>query len=81
MKLRVQLFAVAKQRLGQSEIEVELPAAATIAQLRTALAEQHPALAALLPNVRIALDETYAADTAVVPPTAQLAIIPPVSGG
>jgi molybdopterin converting factor small subunit len=85
MNVRVKLFAVAKQRVGQAEIDVELPAAAqpktTIGHLRGAIVEQYPALADVLAHARIAVDNEYAADSAAISPTAQFAIIPPVSGG
>ena len=81
MTVRVLLFALARQRLGRDSISVELPAAATVAQLRDALAQQFPPLADLLPHVRFAVNGDYAALTAVVPPAAEVAIIPPVSGG
>lgn len=81
MNVRVKLFAVAKQRVGQSEIEVELPNAATVRQLRGAIVEQYPPLADVLAYARLAVNSEYAADAAVILPTAKIAVIPPVSGG
>lgn len=81
MNVRVKLFAVAKQRVGQSEIEVELPADATVRQLRGAIVEQYPPLADVLAHARLAVNSEYAADAAVISPTAEIAVIPPVSGG
>ena len=40
-----------------------------------------PDLAALLPNVLIAVNEEYADDDSIVPAGARIAVIPPVSGG
>jgi molybdenum cofactor cytidylyltransferase len=79
--LRVRLFAIAKDRAGRSEIEVRLARPATVADLRAALAAQHPALAALAPHVMVAVDSDYAADGTSVAPDSQVALIPPVSGG
>jgi len=81
MKLRVKLFAVARQRVGKDEIEVELPGRATVRQLRGALAQQFPPLAAVLGHVRLAVDSEYANDALELTPAAEVAIIPPVSGG
>ena len=81
MKVTVKLFAAAKQRAGTDAVEVELPHSATVANLRTALAEQHPNLASLLPHARLAINSDYASDQAVIPAAAEIAIIPPVSGG
>jgi molybdopterin converting factor small subunit len=81
MKLTVKLFAVARQRIGKSAIEVELPEAATIANVRIAIVEQFPPLADIMRHARIAVDSEYAADATFVGIQSELAIIPPVSGG
>ena len=81
MKLRVKLFAIARQRVGRETIEVELPQAATIAHLRSAVAEQFAPLGDLLAHVRFAVNSDYANDSFPIPPDAEVALIPPVSGG
>jgi len=81
MKVRVKLFAVARQRIGRESIDVELSSPATIQHLRGALVEQHPTLIDVVPHVRFAVDSEYANDAMVIPATAEIAIIPPVSGG
>lgn len=75
------MFAVAKQRLGKSEIEVELPSQATVANVRCAIVEQFPPLGDVMRHARIAVDNEYGADAAMVDPRSEIAIIPPVSGG
>jgi molybdopterin converting factor subunit 1 len=77
----VRLFAVARERAGRGEVVVRLPAAATVADLRSALAEQFPELAPVVPRVMIAVDSEYVDDDFEIPPGASLAVIPPVSGG
>jgi molybdopterin converting factor subunit 1 len=81
MKLTVKLFAVARQRVGCSEIELELAEGATVGKLRGAIAEQFPLLAEVMRHARIAVDSEYAADTTAIGNRSELAIIPPVSGG
>jgi molybdopterin converting factor subunit 1 len=81
MNVRVKLFAVAKQRIGRAEIDVALPDSATVRQLRGAIVEQYPPLSDVLAHARLAVNSDYAADTAVISSTAEVAIIPPVSGG
>jgi MoaE-MoaD fusion protein len=81
MHLSIKLFAVARQRAGADEIAVELPEGATVRDLRHALVEQHPPLADVLRHARLAVDNEYAGDAAVIPAGAEVAIIPPVSGG
>ena len=81
MRLKVKLFAVARQRAGQESVEVDLPAAATVGQLRSAIVEQHPPLAPIVAHVRFAVNSEYAADSLAIPAAAEVALIPPVSGG
>ncbi len=77
----VRLFAIARERMGRGEIEVELPEGATVGELRLALVDQFPELAAIATRVMIAVDSEYADDALVIPSQASLALIPPVSGG
>ncbi|MGB2609262.1 MAG: NTP transferase domain-containing protein [Isosphaeraceae bacterium] len=79
--LTIRLFAVARERAGRAEIEIDLPLPTTVADLRLVLALQHPKLAALAPSVSIAVDSEYATDATLILPGAQVALIPPVSGG
>ena len=81
MKLNVKLFAVAKERVGKSAIEIELPGGATVRQLRGAIVEQYPPLADVMRHARLAVDNDYASDAAVIDMRCEVAIIPPVSGG
>ena len=81
MKVRVKLFAIARQRVGRDSVEIEMPDAATVRQLRGALVEQFPPLAEVIPHVRIAVNSEYAGDAVAIPAASEVAIIPPVSGG
>ena len=81
MKATVQLFAGARELAGQEQLELELPPAATVAQLRAALLVECPALAPLLPHTLFAINTNYATDETPIPNNAEIACIPPVSGG
>lgn len=81
MKVRVRLFAVARQAAGRDLVEVDLPEGATIADLRGQLGRQIPPLAALAPQMMFAVAAQYASDGQVIAPGADVACIPPVSGG
>ena len=80
-RVRVLLFALAKDRAGCSELEIELKHGSTVADLRTALGERVPALRPLLSTVMIAVNEEYAGDDVPISAGSRLALIPPVSGG
>ena len=81
MKVTVKLFAAARDLAGQAEISVALPAGATIGELRQRMREKFPTLAPLLPHAMFAVDAEYVPDDAPVPENAEIACIPPVSGG
>jgi molybdopterin synthase catalytic subunit/molybdopterin synthase sulfur carrier subunit len=81
VKLRLKLFAVAKQLAGADSLELELAEGATVADLRRKLVEQIPALGPLAPAMSFAVDQEYAGDKTVLSPGADVACIPPVSGG
>jgi molybdopterin synthase sulfur carrier subunit len=81
MNLTVKLFAGARELAGQEAVEVDLPAGATIGDLRRQMGEQFPSLAPLLPHAIFAVDAEYVSDDAPAPENAEIACIPPVSGG
>ena len=81
MKLDVRLFAAARQTAGRDSIDVELPEGTTIGRLRNQLAAEFPQLAGLVQQAMFSIDAEYAADTEEIHPDADVACIPPVSGG
>jgi molybdopterin converting factor subunit 1 len=81
IKLEIRLFAMAKERAGQTMVEVELPLGASVADLRAEIGNRVPALALLLPKTMIAVNEEYADDDQVLAAGSRVALIPPVSGG
>ncbi len=81
VRVRVLLFAGVRARLGVPHLEVELPDQATVAVLRRHLVDAHPQLAGMIEGCRIAVDQEFAQDDRPIPEGAELAVIPPVSGG
>ena len=81
MNATVRVFALARQLAGQDQIQVALPTEATVRDLRRAIAAQFPALAALTAQALFAVNADYATDETPIPAGADLACIPPVSGG
>lgn len=81
MKVTVKLFARARDLAGMSTLEVELPAGATVAQLRRELAQACPALAGLVDRCAVGIDAEFCGDDAVVGESQEIALLPPVSGG
>jgi len=81
MRVDVSLFAVARQLAGASQLQLELPPEATVADLRDRLVEQVPGLEPMSSQLRFAVDQDYVDPTVKIKPGAQIACIPPVSGG
>jgi molybdopterin synthase catalytic subunit len=76
----VLFFAVAREAAG-TDAESLPVGPTTVGELRTLLAARHPALARVLPRCRLAVDQEFAADADPVRDGAEVAVIPPVSGG
>ncbi len=81
MKVIVQLFAGARELVGVEEVDVELASHSTVADLRRALLANYPTLEIIVPHALFAINATYATDESEIPDNAEVALIPPVSGG
>lgn len=81
MKVKLKLFAIAKQLADHDEIELELPTGSTVQNLREALVDSIPDLQPMLDTLRFAVNSDYATDETPISESDELACIPPVSGG
>ena len=81
MIVEVKLFAAARQLAGADSIDIELPDQATVGDLRKALIASVPALGGIAARAMFAVNADYAPESAVIPAGAEVACIPPVSGG
>jgi molybdopterin converting factor subunit 1 len=77
--MKVLLFARARDLLGADV--VELPDCATVGDVRRALSERYPQAAGLLAKSAFAVNDEFAGDEARIPVGAEVALLPPVSGG
>jgi molybdopterin converting factor small subunit len=81
VNLRVVAFASAAETLGRAELRLELAAGARVTELREFLLARHPDLAPLWSRLAIAVDgRVVGADEPLVE-GAEVALLPPVSGG
>jgi molybdopterin synthase sulfur carrier subunit len=81
MKLTLLYFAHLAERTGAREESRELPEGCTIVKLLEILRGAHPKLGDALGACRIAIDEEFSDDAAVLHEGQTVAFIPPVSGG
>jgi molybdopterin synthase catalytic subunit len=79
--ITVRYFAAARDVAGVDVEVVVVDASTTIARLRALLGERHPALARVLRQSRLAVNERFVGDDVVVVAGADVAVIPPVAGG
>jgi molybdopterin converting factor subunit 1 len=81
MMLRIRLFARAKDLVGADTVEVEVPPGSTVGELRRRLGKERPVLAGILAHSLLAVNEEFAEDSLMLPTGADVALLPPVSGG
>jgi len=81
MKVSVQLFARARDLAGTSRVDLEVPAMASVADLKQSLARRFPQVSPLAANLLVAVDNDYADDETILKADAKVACFPPVSGG
>jgi molybdopterin synthase catalytic subunit len=77
----VLFFAAAREHAGTASATLNVSEEATVADVKICLAHAHPRLAPWLAAMRIAVNNAYAPDDAPIPTGAEVAVIPPVSGG
>ncbi|HMD90162.1 MAG TPA: molybdenum cofactor biosynthesis protein MoaE [Anaerolineaceae bacterium] len=79
--ITVLFFATLKDRAGTNRQMIELPAEATVADLKSKLADQFPAIKPLLNATLVSVDQNFAFDEDRIPDGSEVALFPPVSGG
>ncbi len=80
-KIKVLFFATLRDRAGARSVEMDLSNEITVRGLKDRLATEYPNLGESMNSALVAINQEYAFDEAVIPPSAEIAIFPPVSGG
>jgi sulfur-carrier protein len=81
MMVHLRLFALARDLCGAELIDVPVPAAARVADLRAALARAYPELSPLTSSAMFAFEADYVSDDFPLVEGGEVACILPVSGG
>ena len=81
MKVRVKFFAILRERAGTSEVEKEIAAGSTVADLWRQLQKDYPKLD--VPGIRLlyAVNRDYVNMDQELKDRDEVVFIPPVSGG
>ena len=80
-EVTVQLFAGARAAFGSPTVRVDLGEGGTVGDLCDRLREAHPDAVSFLATCRVAVNQEFASPEHPVPTGAEVALIPPVSGG
>jgi molybdopterin converting factor subunit 1 len=80
-RVKLLFFATLRDRAGAKTMELEIPADLTVQGLKDKISSEYPNLSGSMSSVIITINREYAFDDAVIPPNAELAMFPPVSGG
>lgn len=81
MKIKLLLFAAAKEIVGANQLVIELSDGDNVAALKAAVNKKHPAIADLVARSAFSVDQKYASDETLIEDSSEVAMIPPVSGG
>ena len=81
MKIDVLFFAQARDRAGRARTALELPEGRRVADALAMLVREHPELEALSPHLAVAVDRRLADPDTPLAAGAEIALLPPVSGG
>jgi len=81
MKLNVLFFAQARERAGASSAPLELPANSRVSDALAAIEQAWPLLEPLRPHLAVAVNGVLARPDDPLADGAELALLPPVSGG
>ena len=79
--VKVLLFGAAADQAGTRQTKLPVDSEATIGDLWSALADQHPGLTPMRDIIAFAVNGEYARAEDKVSPGDEVAVLPPVSGG
>jgi molybdopterin synthase catalytic subunit/molybdopterin converting factor small subunit len=81
MKIHLLAFASAGDALGASEMDLEMPEGSRVADLRARLDREHPGIVPLWTRLAVAVDGRVVSAEEPLRDGAEVALLPPVSGG
>jgi len=81
MMIRLLFFAQARERAGRSRGTLELPEGSRVADALAEVQRLHPGLVELMPHLAVAVNQQLVSPESALPADAELALLPPVSGG
>ena len=80
-RVKLLFFATLRDRAGTKVMDLDIPSDLTVQGLKDKISHDYPNLKESMKSVLITINREYAFNEAVIPPDAELAMFPPVSGG
>jgi molybdopterin synthase catalytic subunit len=80
-QVKVLFFATLKDRTGERQTSLELPAGTSVRELKTQLIAKYPGLREMAASMLVSVNKEFAFDEEEIPAGAEVAVFPPVSGG
>ena len=81
MTIQLLFFAQARERVGSGHATLDLPAGSHVRDALAKIAERYPALVELMPHLAVAMNQRLVVGDEAIVEGAELALLPPVSGG
>jgi molybdopterin synthase catalytic subunit len=81
IEVTILFFAYLRDAVGSNSISLKLPAKTTVAFLKDELIKSYPALKERLSHTITSINRQFVDESAIIPPNAEIAFFPPVSGG
>jgi molybdopterin converting factor subunit 1 len=81
LNVNVLFFAQARERAGRAKSELSLEPGSSVRDALDAIVRAHPGLAGLRPHLAVAVNGALAREGDALAEGAEVALLPPVSGG
>ena len=79
--VKVLFFATLRDKAGTKMIEMDIEPGATVEGVKNIIAQRFPDMKEALQYCLASVNYEYSGDAAEIPPAAEIAFFPPVSGG
>lgn len=81
MNIKVSLYYHLKEKVGTGSLELEMPEASTIQDLKNKLEKEYPSLRTHLDNIMILMDKKIVLDEDKLKDNVEVSFLTPVGGG
>jgi molybdopterin converting factor subunit 1 len=80
-KIKVKLFAILRERVGESEITITVPTGITVNQLNSEILNKFPQLKSFSKKFVTSVNCKVTSGDTIITSRDEIALLPPVSGG